>query len=300
LVLHLGISEPLATGTFFKLVQISADILDYVLDEDGIVQLPDMDFSDLESNTSETLATEEPVQEISTVTFASSEHRSNTTRRLHSGVTPSSTEDALSLSTENDTGQFEILSEESEFTYERRPSRTSPAVDRPASEPTPQFRRENARPVTYDAPYVRLLDKVIEAARSETLLNLQGLADALPSAEGNLLLGSPFGIRSQNQIAHDIKIGAAGELYVSLYKTPRLPVRSRLIVIDAFLSTPTDKCHACRLSSCFFCWLFLDLAVQTGGATFERKSASIPTIMTSLRGAAPKQQTLSTPTQTRY
>lgn len=50
--------------------------------------------------------------------------------------------------------------------------------------------------------------------------NLRELGETLPSTNPNgslpqvMLEGSPFGLRSQNQIDHDVKIGAAGELFV--------------------------------------------------------------------------------------
>ncbi|KAL2217726.1 hypothetical protein M432DRAFT_591938 [Thermoascus aurantiacus ATCC 26904] len=50
--------------------------------------------------------------------------------------------------------------------------------------------------------------------------NLRELGETLPSTNPNgslpqvMLEGSPFGLRSQNQIDHDVKIGAAGELFI--------------------------------------------------------------------------------------
>ena len=78
--------------------------------------------------------------------------------------------------------------------------------------------------------YAALLDRIINAA-SRVMFPTQGafdfgaLRDALPSnldfqvpleIENETRLGYlPFGVRSMNQIAHDMKIGAAGELFVS-------------------------------------------------------------------------------------
>lgn len=63
-------------------------------------------------------------------------------------------------------------------------------------------------------PYVRLLDQVISMARQMTLLEaLQRLPPSL-SNRATVAHEQTFGVRSDNQIDHDIKIGAAGELFV--------------------------------------------------------------------------------------
>jgi hypothetical protein len=74
-----------------------------------------------------------------------------------------------------------------------------------------------------EGEYRRLLDSVIQAARnkrgafpSKGVFDFQDMASALsmdPSESATYEL--PFGVRNENQLAHDMKIGAAGELYVS-------------------------------------------------------------------------------------
>lgn len=73
------------------------------------------------------------------------------------------------------------------------------------------------------AEYRRLLDNVIAAAKSKRggfptrgAFNLDDLLSSLPiepNAE-SISYDLPFGVRSENQLAHDMKVGAAGELYV--------------------------------------------------------------------------------------
>lgn len=74
--------------------------------------------------------------------------------------------------------------------------------------------------------YRRLLNNVIAAARSKTggfptrgPFNLDELLSALPvdSPEEPVSYDLPFGVRNENQLAHDMKVGAAGELYVRFY-----------------------------------------------------------------------------------
>ena len=78
-------------------------------------------------------------------------------------------------------------------------------------------------PESSDLEYGRLLNNIIAAARnkrgafpSQGAFNLNELLNALPveTAEEVNTYDLPFGVRNENQLAHDMKIGAAGELYV--------------------------------------------------------------------------------------
>ncbi|TVY16404.1 hypothetical protein LARI1_G008274 [Lachnellula arida] len=77
-------------------------------------------------------------------------------------------------------------------------------------------------PESSDVEYRRLLNNIITAARnkrgafpSRGAFNLDQLLNALPveAAEEVNTYDLPFGVRNENQLAHDMKIGAAGELY---------------------------------------------------------------------------------------
>lgn len=103
-------------------------------------------------------------------------------------------------------GRDETSADTSGFTFQSGSPSTSPL---PVPDP--------------NAGYIGLLDRVIRASSRETLphvlFNLREMLNALPgngslndSTDGS---GSVFGIRSENQIRHDTKIGAAGELFVS-------------------------------------------------------------------------------------
>jgi hypothetical protein len=89
--------------------------------------------------------------------------------------------------------------------------RTSPRQVVPPRSPSPaenEFFTNNA--------YLELLDNVIRIARRTTLPHRSALAGP---ANGQFHPGfdhdAVFGIRSQGQMNHDFKIGAAGELFVS-------------------------------------------------------------------------------------
>jgi hypothetical protein len=74
-----------------------------------------------------------------------------------------------------------------------------------------------------ESEYRRLLNSVIAAAKAKKggfpargVFNLDDLLNALPNESEPVLTSYdlPFGVRSENQLAHDMKVGAAGELYV--------------------------------------------------------------------------------------
>lgn len=74
------------------------------------------------------------------------------------------------------------------------------------------------------ADYCKLLEHVISAAKnkrggfpSKGTFDVQDLLSALPLklTEDPPNFDLTFGVRSENQLAHDIRVGAAGELYVS-------------------------------------------------------------------------------------
>ncbi|KAL2862596.1 uncharacterized protein BJX67DRAFT_391165 [Aspergillus lucknowensis] len=85
--------------------------------------------------------------------------------------------------------------------------------------PEPNSRASSIRvsPATVpgqESPFSRLLSNVIRLARLHTLSDilLPSLTDVLDNE--NIEHEAVFGVRSQNQLEHDMKIGAAGELFV--------------------------------------------------------------------------------------
>ena len=97
---------------------------------------------------------------------------------------------------------------------------------RPSSEPVlPDNLRRQFTPESSQVEYQRLLDNTINAARnkrgtfpSQGVFNLNELLNALPVEAVREVndYDLPFGVRNENQLAHDIKVGAAGELYVCI------------------------------------------------------------------------------------
>jgi hypothetical protein len=97
---------------------------------------------------------------------------------------------------------------------------------RPRPEPVlPNNLRHPFTPGSSQAEYRRLHDNIITTARnkrggfpSQGAFNLDELLNALPAEEAREVndYDLPFGVRNENQLAHDMKVGAAGELYVCI------------------------------------------------------------------------------------
>lgn len=90
---------------------------------------------------------------------------------------------------------------------------------RRAASPSPQpvqVERLDSLPTSPHAvtPYVQLLDQVIRVARQMTLPEALQRQPPTLSSQAIVAHEQTFGVRSDNQIEHDIKIGAAGELFV--------------------------------------------------------------------------------------
>jgi hypothetical protein len=86
---------------------------------------------------------------------------------------------------------------------------TVPPPDWPSPDGVP-------RPFSEYHPYIQLVDKIIRLARPLTLSEVLQRPMSTVGSSTNPSHESAFGVRSENQLAHDIKIGAAGELFVRL------------------------------------------------------------------------------------
>lgn len=112
--------------------------------------------------------------------------------------------------------------------YERLMTRNrAKSTPRTPSSPTPDRVRSNVlepQVLSSSTEYRLLLDRIIKAAEttsfpSKRTFNSDDMANALPCQDGPespfvRLPNSVFGVRSENQMRHDMKIGAAGELFV--------------------------------------------------------------------------------------
>lgn len=67
-----------------------------------------------------------------------------------------------------------------------------------------------------ESPYSQLLGDIIRLARLSTLAEVLQIPTNIGTGNGNIAHEEAFGVRSQKRLEHDIRIGAAGELYVCL------------------------------------------------------------------------------------
>lgn len=218
LVRYFGISDPAATEGFSAVMMSSVAALEEILDFKGIVRPPSTDSFDPESTAVEDQELDQDAQDISPSTPDFSDNTLSPGRRPLSSSLPATLLHSPGLAVLHTVATHSNLTGP---TSEPQSSWVWTEYDRPASQQRSRVRPETPRPITPGTQYVDILEKVIEMARqavfpSVEVLDLGDLADTLPSNSVNFIEDSPFGIRSQDRMAHDRKIGAAGELYVSL------------------------------------------------------------------------------------
>ena len=216
---HLGINDPAARGIFQNVIRSEMDILDDILEEDGIIQV-DLDPSHDDVGD---LGADEAASEV----VASNLSSGNTDARpMPRPLTP----------------QDHGLETGSERSGSLAPSAVSYGPGRsipPSPQSTGPIRHPgSSQPLSYSngdrsqhstvagehedrTAYTRLLIQVSAAARRANF-DMGTLDEAFASRPSGsaALSSSPFGNRRPNQLEHDIRIGAAGELFVSHMPIP--------------------------------------------------------------------------------
>lgn len=214
--LQLEDNGPEASKAFLLVIQASIHVLDDILDENGIVQVLDNDLTAYEQaeESSDSLGEEDQVN-IPTERSDNPSHEESVPESVpeaqadidnHTYI-PSTSDEVQSVTSHSRSSTPYIAVHRTEHVHRH----TSPGIqDVP---PAP--------PLAEPPQYVRVLEKVIRIAQrtnipskfAPQLGNFSATTAGLTSEEHT----SAFGSRSQNQLAHDIKIGAAGELFVSLH-----------------------------------------------------------------------------------
>lgn len=203
-----------ASKAFLMVIQASSiHVLDEVLDDEGIVRIPESDLEAFEQAEEGGNSFNEhfhiPAEVMDSPGHEESlpEVQEDIDNHVYA---PSTSEENHSVTSHSRSATPYIAVHRTEHVHRHNsPGRQNEAPAPPLAEPS---------------QYVRVLEKVIQIARRTIIpLRFAGLG-ASAAATGGLTLEehvSAFGSRSQNQLAHDIKIGAAGELFVSLH--PRCP-----------------------------------------------------------------------------
>jgi hypothetical protein len=208
-------SDSEAVRIIAALLASSDDVVCDFLDDAGIIPVPYLDEFDHEAFEATTGQQEDYLR-------PDRETASNSSPRRHRGQSPAAT---------SSTGS-RFLSTSPPSSYKTNYRISTPTFRRPSifsftSRPsTPQTQNSDFAPLSINsgrAEYRRLLNNVIDAAKSKRggfpsrgAFNLDELSSALPLEPDPepVSYSLPFGVRSENQLAHDMKVGAAGELYV--------------------------------------------------------------------------------------
>ena len=220
LAAYLGLQNPEAVKVLGDLLKSSACVLDQLLDEHGIVQLPWSEPAQQNASSHESWENDEEIVGQSRLVLAArppSNSRGTTPERGRdtfqriSDSTPrpgSRASSAYDTETNSSYGRSSFTPATLSFTS---------SLNTPTSSLTPARAsvRLEATPIQpiATAEYIALLNYVIAAAAATAMQTL-GLPPLAEQCEPIELSDTTFGRRSDNQIAHDIKIGAAGELYV--------------------------------------------------------------------------------------
>jgi hypothetical protein len=218
LMSYLLIDDPRAVRAFLQVIQASVHVLDEVLDEEGIVRVPD---GYLPSSEQAEVSIEEDTHSDAAV-----DSPDNFPSRGTDVLMPTSTR--LSVSTH--TSGYEVLSATS-FSRTSSPYVDVERVDRrrvpdPSSSsylvPNSETAINAQASLAQESPYVRFLTRIIQIARRTALPSIlarsvRSMGNVQTRVDDTLReeLATAFGTRSENQLAHDIKLGAAGELFVS-------------------------------------------------------------------------------------
>ncbi|EEP80666.1 predicted protein [Uncinocarpus reesii 1704] len=206
---HLGIADPAARGVFQNIIRSEMDILDDILEEDGIIQV-DMDLS--HDGDVDSLAEDEAASDVVTRNLSSG----------HAGPRP----EALATTPESYGSEGGSDLEPPTVEHEYRQSLASLPQDNARRHtgssrlfPHPNRVGNNESPVPEElqdrSAYTNLLIQVSTAARQANF-EIGTLDEAFTSRApiSPALSATPFGNRRLNQLDHDTRIGAAGELFV--------------------------------------------------------------------------------------
>lgn len=215
LVSQLGILNPGAPRIFGSILNASPFIFDSLLDDHGIIGLPWTDPNPYTAPNVSSLE-EDTEREDQAVSRLASERT-----YLPTSSTPSR-EPSFALRTPSSSPRSRSRAD---YSIERgTPTRPfSGYLNTPrtsvSSVPTLGRGEAIADERSNHSEYHALLDRVITAAQSAEFPKNPGTSDIASDSEDMPPIvpsSTVFGRRSENQMSHDVKIGAAGELYVCL------------------------------------------------------------------------------------
>ena len=213
-----------AVSIIMAIFACSDEVINEVLEEAGIVPVPYPDQYEEElqqSSPDDVLPTSSIDQQRTEESETASVGSGTQSGMATPGVSTPSTQSASSSITATSTYRASY-----QPSVRPQPIQFPGSPPRPSSEPVlPDNLRRQFTPGSSQGEYQRLLDNTITAARnkrgafpSQGVFNLNELLNALPVEAAREVndYDLPFGVRNENQLVHDIKVGAAGELYVCI------------------------------------------------------------------------------------
>lgn len=218
LLSQLGIVNLTAARVFGTILNFHPNVLDGVLNDHGIISLPWTDpitylapseesFEDIAKDTNQ--ATSRLASEPSNLPAFSTTDAESSPAQL----TPFSTPSARSRTGSSaERGFYSPTRSSADYLSTPRTIMTSiPTIGRMEATPDDRFSR---------SAYTAMLDYVIIAAQGARFpLSVTTIADAILNQQNSTPIvpfNTAFGKRSDNQVAHDVRMGATGELYVGL------------------------------------------------------------------------------------
>ena len=220
LVAYLGIREREAVEVFGHLLNVSTSVIDEILDDHGIVPLPWTE--PIQQSIPSHEIPEDDEEDVSEarpglITREPSSSRYNTPERGRDSFQRASNSRPRLASGTNSSYERETESSHGRSAFTPATSGLTDTMNTPRSSLTPRRVSVQLQAESIETPpnaeYVALLKYIISAAAAVALQTL-GLPPLAEHFEPPELVDTSFGIRSENPIAHDIKVGAAGELYV--------------------------------------------------------------------------------------
>lgn len=285
LVSFLEIEDRTATEVFRLACLLQEDVIENVLDDNGIGRISNADANVPDSPTE---AMEEDSLDGDTLTV----HRTSSDDGDQFFETRSQQGPMASLGTATSTLQHADHEPEpsiSHTTHRQAASLPRGSVLPHSSEPSADT---TSVPAFYDSQYIRLLGHVIMLARQAAFPQQSDSASTTTRVNGSSTQGLASGIRSGNQLAHDIKTGAAGELYVcapfpSFHRSSstQMITTNKLYVTGAITNNRRG-----RYSSSSHSRACQTLHAKTGEAMCAKRLTSIPSTWTLNRGVVLKQR----------
>ncbi|KAE8325087.1 hypothetical protein BDV39DRAFT_207210 [Aspergillus sergii] len=188
-----GLRDPAAFLTLQLVFASSENMIDHVLDGNGIIRISDEPQVSISSDSEDG---------DETYSLSDLEHTDNPQESYTPQSTPATVTELSSSSSSTDANNTVI-----------------------SNHSTPPSER-SAEPYISEQPYIQLLEKVIRLARQVTLSQALRGPNAAQNNE-NLSNEPAFRLQGENQLEHDFKVGAAGELFIFELLLAELPGLNR-------------------------------------------------------------------------